>query len=45
MAKLLYVTAYPLDHSVSNSLSVGQEFLNEYRSWFVLTFSDFNYRK
>jgi FMN-dependent NADH-azoreductase len=31
MATVLYVTAHPLDHSASYSLSVGQEFVQAYR--------------
>ncbi|MEK3916094.1 NAD(P)H-dependent oxidoreductase [Paenibacillus sp. FSL H7-0331] len=31
MATVLYITAHPLDHQDSYSLSVGKEFINEYR--------------
>ena len=31
MSTVLYVTAHPLDHSASYSLSVGQQFVNAYR--------------
>ncbi|QGQ98765.1 FMN-dependent NADH-azoreductase [Paenibacillus psychroresistens] len=32
MTKVLYVTAHPLDHSVSSSLAVGKEFLEAYKN-------------